>query len=79
MGHTIDTLIEALKEQVALPKADLEKNLRALLGEWVNKMDLVSKDELQRQQTSLEQANQRLSSLQKQLQHLEAELAARKA
>lgn len=74
MGHTIDTFVEALKAQIATPKADLEKNLRAMVNEWVTKMDLVSHDELQRQKTALEQANQRLASLQQQMAVMEQTL-----
>lgn len=74
MGHTIDTFVDALKEQLATPKADLEKNLRAMVNEWISKMDLVSNDELQRQKTALQQANQRLASLQNQISVLEQEL-----
>lgn len=71
MGHTIDTLIEALKEQVEIPKADFEKNMRSLLNEFVTKMDLVSQQELDRQKTALDQANQKLIQLQQQLIQLE--------
>ena len=78
MGHTIDTFIEALKEQIATPKADLEKNIRTLVSEWVTKMDLVSKDELERQQTALEQANLRLEKLQTQLTALELKVNSQK-
>lgn len=78
MGHTIDTFVEALKEQLATPKADLEKNIRALVGEWITKMDLVSKDELIRQQTALQQASSRLESLQKQVEILENKLNQQK-
>lgn len=74
MGHTIDTFIDALKEQIATPKADLEKNIRTLVSEWVTKMDLVSRDELLRQQTALDQANQRLNHLQNELKRLEEKL-----
>lgn len=78
MGHTIDTFIEALKEQIATPKADLEKNIRTLVSEWVTKMDLVSKDELERQKTALEQANLRLEKLQTQLTTLEQKVNSQK-
>ena len=42
----IETLLQAILEQVDLPKKDIEHNLRALLNEAVTKMDLVSKDEI---------------------------------
>ena len=70
----IETLLHAILEQVDQPKKDLEHNLRALLNEAVSKMDLVSKDELTRQQIALNNANIRLEQLQQQLAHLEIQL-----
>lgn len=67
----IETLLNAILEQMDQPKKDLEHNLRALLNEAVTKMDLVSKDEIERQKTALENANARLSQLQAQVQALE--------
>lgn len=71
MTAMLDTFVDALREQIAAPKADLEKNIRALLNEMVSKMDLVSQQELDRQKIALEQANLRLSALQQQLDQLE--------
>ena len=65
----IETLLQAILEQIDQPKKDLENNLRALLNEAVSKMDLVSKDEIERQRTALNNANLRLSEL---LKHVEA-------
>lgn len=74
MTPMLDTFVQALKEQIATPKADLEKNIRALLGEMVSKMDLVSQQELNRQKTALEQANEQLEKLQQQLDQLQQQL-----
>ena len=52
-------------------KKDLEKNLRALLNESIEKLDLVSKQELDRQRTALNLANQRITELQQQMKTLE--------
>ncbi|WP_173912199.1 accessory factor UbiK family protein [Acinetobacter sp. Marseille-Q1618] len=68
----IETLLQAILEQVDHPKKDLEHNLRALLNEAVTKMDLVSQDELERQKTALQNANIRLAELQTQVKTLEA-------
>ena len=70
----IETLLQAILEQVDQPKKDIENNLRALLNEAVSKMDLVSKDELTRQQIALNNANIRLEQLQQQLAQLEIQL-----
>ena len=67
----IETLLQAILQQVDQPKKDLEKNLRALLNETIEKLDLVSKQELDRQRTALNLANQRLSELQQQMKTLE--------
>jgi BMFP domain-containing protein YqiC len=67
----IETLLQAILQQVDQPKKDLEKNLRALLNESVEKLDLVSKQELERQKIALNLANQRLTELQQQISTLE--------
>ena len=66
----IETLLQAILQQVDQPKKDLEKNLRALLNESIEKLDLVSKQELDRQRTALNLANQRLRELQQQMKTL---------
>ena len=67
----IETLLQAILQQIDQPKKDLEKNLRALLNESVEKLDLVSKQELERQKIALNLANQRLAALQQQMNALE--------
>ena len=67
----IETLLQAILEQVDQPKKDLEKSLRALLNESIEKLDLVSKQELERQKIALNLANQRLAALQQQMSTLE--------
>lgn len=73
-----ETLIQAILEQVEQPKKDLEHNLRALLNETVTKMDLVSREEIERQRTALQQANSRLNELLKHVEQLELELKNKK-
>lgn len=70
----IETLLQAILEQVDQPKKDLEHNLRALLSEAVSKMDLVSKEELDRQRTALNNANLRLNELLQQVETLEQKI-----
>ncbi len=65
----LETLLQAILQQVDQPKKDLEHNLRALLQEAVSKMDLVSQDEMERQRQALQQANLRLEQL---MQHIDA-------
>ena len=74
----LETLLQAILEQIDEPKKDLEKNLRALLNEAVEKLDLVSKQEIDRQKTALQSANQRLEELKKQVSLLEETLKNKK-
>lgn len=74
----LETLLQAILEQIDEPKKDLEKNLRALLNETVEKLNLVSKQEIERQKTALLLANQRLEELQKQVSLLEETLKNKK-
>jgi len=67
----IETLLQAILQQIDQPKKDLEHNLRALLSESIEKLDLVSKQELERQRTALNSANQRLTELQQRMNLLE--------
>lgn len=76
MTATLDSFVDALKQQIATPKADLEQNIRALLSEMITKLDLVSQVELERQNQALDQANQRLNALKLQLTELEAQIKA---
>ncbi|MFD1437326.1 accessory factor UbiK family protein [Acinetobacter terrae] len=70
----IETLLQAIMEQIDQPKKDIEHNLRALLNEAVSKMDLVSKDEIERQRTALNNANLHLNELLKQVEALELKI-----
>ncbi|AUX85607.1 accessory factor UbiK family protein [Acinetobacter tandoii] len=74
----IETLLQAILEQIEQPKTDLEHNLRALLNEAVTKMDLVSRDEIERQKTALNNANQRLTELLLQVEALEQKIQNKK-
>ena len=74
----IETLLQAILQQVEQPKNDLEKNLRALLNESIEKLDLVSKQELERKKNALNLANQRLTELQEKMQMLEEKLQYKK-
>ena len=79
MDHTmIETLLQAILQQIEQPKKDLEHNLRALLNEAVSKIDLVSREEIERQRTALNQANQRLNELLKQVEALEEKILNKK-
>ncbi|MEB3766920.1 accessory factor UbiK family protein [Acinetobacter sp. MD2] len=70
----LESLLQAILAQVEQPKKDLEHNLRALLNETIERMDLVSQSEIDRQKKALETANLRLTQLKQQVDQLEQAL-----
>ncbi|WP_151709255.1 accessory factor UbiK family protein [Acinetobacter brisouii] len=74
----METLLQAILEQIDQPKTDIEHNLRALLNEAVSRMDLVSQAEIQRQKNALLIANQRLALLDEKIKQLESALETQK-
>jgi ubiquinone biosynthesis accessory factor UbiK len=66
LGERID---EALRNS---PAQDLEKNLRALLAAWFNRLDLVLREDFDVQQKLLERAQAKLAELEARVAELEA-------
>jgi BMFP domain-containing protein YqiC len=54
------------------PAADIEKNLRALLAGWFDRMDLVSREDFDVQRKLLERAQAKLAELEARLTELES-------
>jgi BMFP domain-containing protein YqiC len=73
----IDTrLFEELRQKIdeALrdsPAQDIEKNLRALLAGWFDRMDLVLRQDFEVQKKLLEQAQAKLAALEARVNELE--------
>jgi BMFP domain-containing protein YqiC len=70
------TLFEDLSERIneALrnsPAQDIEKNLRALLAGWFDRMDLVLRQDFEVQKKLLEQAQAKLAVLEARVNELE--------
>ena len=70
-------LFEDLNRRIAdalrdTPAADLEKNLRALLVSWFDRLDLVSREDFEVQRKLLERAQAKLAELEKRTAELEA-------
>jgi BMFP domain-containing protein YqiC len=70
------TLFEDLSERIneALrnsPAQDIEKNLRALLASWFDRMDLVLRQDFEVQKKLLEQAQAKLAALEARVNELE--------
>ena len=59
------------KLAAAAPAADLEKNLRALLGGLFARLDLVTREEAEVQMALLERARERLAALEARIAELE--------
>jgi BMFP domain-containing protein YqiC len=57
------------------PAADIEKNLRALLAGWFDRMDLVSREDFEVQKKLLERAQAKLAELEARLAELESRRA----
>ena len=60
---------EALRDS---PAQDMEKNLRALLASWFDRLDLVLREDFEVQKKLLERAQARLSELESRLRELES-------
>ena len=60
---------EALRSS---PAQDIEKNLRALLGTWFERMDLVLREDFEVQKKLLERAQAELAELETRIAELEA-------
>lgn len=60
---------EALRDS---PVQDVEKNLRALLAAWFDRLDLVLREDFEVQQKLLERAQAKLAELEARIAELEA-------
>ncbi len=60
---------EALRDS---PAADVEKNLRALLASWFDRLDLVLREDFDVQRKLLERAQARLAELEARVRELES-------
>lgn len=69
----LDEINEKLRAVMAQsPAADVERNLRAMLGATLTRLDLVSREEFDVQREVLVRARARLAELEKQVAALEA-------
>jgi BMFP domain-containing protein YqiC len=75
----LDEINEKLKAVMAQsPAADLERNVRAMLGAAFARLDLVSREEFDIQREVLARTRVRLAELEKQVAALEAAASARR-
>lgn len=71
------TLFDDLSERINeafrnSPAQDIEKNLRALLAGWFDRMDLVQRQDFDTQKKLLEQAQIKLAALEARVNELES-------
>ena len=59
----------------ASPAADLERNLKALMGQTFSRLDLVTREEFEVQRAVLLRTREKLEELQRTVAELEAQLA----
>jgi len=69
-------VLEELRQKIdealrASPAQDIEKNLRALLAAWFDRMDLVLREDFEVQKKLLERAQAKLAELEARLAELE--------
>ena len=70
----IDEIGAKLSEVLATsPARDVEKNLRALIGSFFDRFDLVTRDDFEAQKRVLERAHARITELEARLCELEAD------
>lgn len=74
----LEQFFQAVSEQLRAPKADFEKNLRAWLSDTLDRMDIVSRDTLLRQEKQLAEAKQAINVLKQQVEALEKILMEKK-
>ena len=71
--HFIDDVRERVQRVLrGSPAADLEKNLKAVLAGWFDRLQLVSREDFDVQRRLLERANEKLAQLEKRISELEA-------
>jgi len=58
------------------PAADLERNMKAMMGQAFTKMDLITREEFDVQADLLARSRERVEQLSAQIQQLEARVAA---
>ena len=74
----LEQFFQAVSEQLRAPKADFEKNMRAFLSDTLDRMDIVSRDTLLRQEKQLIEAQQAINVLKQQVEALEKVFLERK-
>jgi len=67
-------LAQIFLEKLNIPLKDAQKNAHALFAETLSKMDLVTRDELERQQLHLKQAQDELADIKQKIAQLQSQM-----
>ena len=70
----MEHFLHAILQQLEHPRADLEKNVRALLSEMVGRLDIASHEELVRQEHLLNEARKNIQELTQQVDSLSKQI-----
>jgi len=73
-ARTLDELVAAITRALPRTPADLERNVRAALGSVFERLDFVTREELEVQEAVLARTRARLEELEKHIAALEAKL-----
>lgn len=70
--HLFDEVAERIREAMRnSPAQDIEKNVKALLSAWFDRLDLVLREDFEVQRKLLERAQAKLSELEARIAELE--------
>jgi len=71
----LDEINERMRSVLAQsPAADIEKNLRVMLGAWFSRLDLVTREEFDVQREVLRRAQDKVAQLEARLAEIEARM-----
>lgn len=74
----IDEISRRVQELIAdTPVEDVQKNVRALMSGWFTRLDLVTREEFDAQQSVLQRAREKLSSMEGRMAELEQLIKSR--
>jgi BMFP domain-containing protein YqiC len=71
-SKTIEDIIDSVARLLPRTPADLERNVRAALGAALDRLDLVTREELEVQEAVLQRTRARLKELEERIATLEA-------
>jgi len=79
-SKAIDEITRRIDELIAnTPIEDVRRNLRALMSGWFSRLDLVTREEFDVQQSVLSRTREKLAQMEGRVAELERLLAERKA